>query len=135
MEDACSWQLGKYLQSLQCYNLDYLVSGIASPTSSQEAYVTIKYRLENNGSEPRLNDIGVRRDVLNKAEYKCSEPRLNDIGVRLAGFNLSCFKGSEPSLNDMGVRLCILVVSTCLCSEPRLNDIGIRCKAGMVNTL
>ena len=29
--------------------------------SSQEAYVTIKYRLENNGSEPKLNDIGVRR--------------------------------------------------------------------------
>ena len=28
--------------------------------SSQEAYVTIKYRLENNGSEPKLNDIGVR---------------------------------------------------------------------------
>ena len=28
--------------------------------SSQETYVTIKYRLENNGSEPRLNDIGVR---------------------------------------------------------------------------
>ena len=29
--------------------------------SSQEAYVTIKYRLENNGSEPRLNDIGARQ--------------------------------------------------------------------------
>ena len=28
--------------------------------SSQEAYVTIKYRLENNGSEPKLNDIGAR---------------------------------------------------------------------------
>ena len=31
--------------------------------SSQEAYVKIKYRLENNGSEPRLNDIGVRRGL------------------------------------------------------------------------
>ena len=30
--------------------------------SSQEAYVTIKYRLENNGSEPKLNDRGVRRN-------------------------------------------------------------------------
>ena len=29
--------------------------------SSQEAYVTIKYRLENNGSELRLNDIGTRQ--------------------------------------------------------------------------
>ena len=26
--------------------------------SSQETYVKIKYRLENNGSEPRLNDMG-----------------------------------------------------------------------------
>ena len=60
LEDACSFQLGQYLQPLQCCNLDYLVSDIASKKSSQETYVTIKYRLENNGSEPRLNDIGTR---------------------------------------------------------------------------
>ena len=28
--------------------------------SSQETYVKIKYRLENNGSESRLHGIGVR---------------------------------------------------------------------------
>ena len=48
----------------KCCNLDYLVSDIASKKSSQETYVTSKYRLENNGSEPRLNDIGARLTVL-----------------------------------------------------------------------
>ena len=50
--------------------------------SSQETYVTIKYRLENNGFEPKLNDIGVRhedKDVLGPVSF---EPKLNDIGVR-----------------------------------------------------
>ena len=50
--------------------------------SSQEAYVTIKYRLENNGSEPKLNDRGVRRKPLISVSVTCSEPKLNDIGVR-----------------------------------------------------
>ena len=50
--------------------------------SSQETYVTIKYRLENNGSEPRLNDIGVRQGSSGMVALSGSEPRLNDIGVR-----------------------------------------------------
>ena len=82
LEDACSFQLGQYLQPLQCCNLDYLVSDIASKKSSQETYVTIKYRLENNGSEPRLNDIGARRWKFVSQTSKSSEPRLNDIGAR-----------------------------------------------------
>ena len=51
--------------------------------SSQEAYVTIKYRLENNGSEPKLNDIGVRQSLTFLNIITRSEPKLNDIGVRL----------------------------------------------------
>ena len=51
--------------------------------SSQEAYVTIKYRLENNGSEPKLNDIGIRPKSSIAFIVFSSEPRLNDIGVRL----------------------------------------------------
>ena len=82
LEDACSFQLGQYLQPLQCCNLDYLVSDIASKKSSQETYVTIKYRLENNGSEPRLNDIGARQIRLSCLHQASSEPRLNDIGAR-----------------------------------------------------
>ena len=82
MEDACSFQLGQYLQPLQCCNLDYLVSNIASKKSSQETYVTIKYRLENNGSEPRLNDIGARLSECIHWLFYSSEPRLNDIGAR-----------------------------------------------------
>ena len=104
LEDACSFQLGQYLQPLQCCNLDYLVSGIASKKSSQETYVTIKYRLENNGSEPRLNDIGARRKWKIEDEWKSSEPRLNDIGARhrvSLWIHLPC---SEPRLNDIGAR-------------------------------
>ena len=82
MEDACSRQLGQYLQPLQCCNLNHLISVIASKKSSQEAYVTIKYRLENNGSEPRLNDIGVRHSSALALVALGSEPRLNDIGTR-----------------------------------------------------
>ena len=82
MEDACSFQLGKYLQPLQCCNLDYLVIDIVSTKSSQETYVTIKYRLENNDSEPSLNDIGVRQNNYTIMISKSSEPSLNDIGVR-----------------------------------------------------
>ena len=74
LEDACSFQLGQYLQPLQCCNLDYLVSDIASKKSSQETYVTIKYRLENNGSEPRLNDIGARRVAMSNGRSTRSEP-------------------------------------------------------------
>ena len=48
--------------------------------SSQEAYVTIKYRLENNGSEPRLNDIGTRLSLSYEYFALGSEPKLNDIG-------------------------------------------------------
>ena len=50
--------------------------------SSQETYVTIKYRLENNGFEPKLNDIGVRQRNTNTFYVICFEPKLNDIGVR-----------------------------------------------------
>ena len=50
--------------------------------SSQEAYVTIKYRLENNGSEPKLNDRGVRRNSNSIYPWSGSEPKLNDRGVR-----------------------------------------------------
>lgn len=82
MEDACSFQLGKYLQPLQCCNLDYLVIDIASTKSSQETYVTIKYRLENNGSEPSLNDIGVRLSICLTIDVSRSEPSWIDIGVR-----------------------------------------------------
>ena len=53
--------------------------------SSQEAYVTIKYRLENNGSEPKLNDIGVRLEGILPDNEHSSEPKLNDIGVRRLG--------------------------------------------------
>ena len=42
--------------------------------SSQETYVTIKYRLENNGSEPRLNDICVRHSYNFMYESISSEP-------------------------------------------------------------
>ena len=59
-----------------------MVSAIASKKSSQETYVTIKYRLENNGSEPRLNDIGVRQIEGILVFRISSEPRLNDIGTR-----------------------------------------------------
>ena len=97
MEDACSFQLGKYLQPLQCCNLYYLVNGIASKKSSQEAYVTIEYRLENNGSKPRLNDIGVRQALLSLPPSACSEPRLNDIGVRPVMIEQAICYGSEPS--------------------------------------
>ena len=31
--------------------------------SSQETYVTIEYRLENNSFEPKLNDIGTRHTL------------------------------------------------------------------------
>ena len=74
LEDACSRQLGQYLQPLQCCNLNYLISVIASKKSFQETYVTIKYRLENNGSEPRLNDIGVRLWRFPYSAFKSSEP-------------------------------------------------------------
>ena len=57
----------------------------------------IKYRLENKGSEPRLNDIGVRLLGLVKPDKFSSEPRLNDIGVRLFEFILQLWWGSEPS--------------------------------------
>ena len=50
--------------------------------SSQEAYVTIKYRLENNCSKPRLNDIGVRLEQQCFLNSLSSEPRLDDIGAR-----------------------------------------------------
>ena len=42
--------------------------------SFQETYVTIKYRLENNGSEPKLNDIGARQDSRWKDSQRRSEP-------------------------------------------------------------
>ena len=118
MEDACSFQLGKYLQPLQCCNLDYLVIDIVSTKSSQETYVTIKYRLENNGSEPRLNDIGVRLSPFTYFPFICSEPRLNDIGVRLAGMQLTNQMSSEPRLNDIGVRLSICLTIDVSRSEP-----------------
>ena len=51
--------------------------------SSQEAYVKIKYRLENNGSEPSWNDIGVRPQTFHFHNYLDSEPSWNDIGIRL----------------------------------------------------
>ena len=72
--------------------------------SSQEAYVTIKYRLENNGSEPKLNDIGVRQRLGFFLSLLCSEPKLNDIGVRRNGRYNADMNGSEPKLNDIGVR-------------------------------
>ena len=97
LEDACSFQLGQYLQPLQCCNLDYLVSGIASKKSSQETYVTIKYRLENNGSEPRLNDIGARRGCCFASTSSSSEPRLNDIGARRVAMSNGRSTRSEPS--------------------------------------
>ena len=104
LEDACSFQLGQYLQPLQCCNLDYLVSGIASKKSSQETYVTIKYRLENNGSEPRLNDIGARLMLSDSDKLICSEPRLNDIGARQRDIQILSMACSEPRLNDIGAR-------------------------------
>ena len=42
--------------------------------SSQEAYVTIKYRLEKNCSEPKLIDIGVRQQLLYVWPIVSSEP-------------------------------------------------------------
>ena len=48
-------------------------------------------------SEPRLNDIGARRDVWNWEEYARSEPRLNDIGARQSICTLSVSQCSEPS--------------------------------------
>ena len=104
LEDACSFQLGQYLQPLQCCNLDYLVSNIASKKSSQETYVTIKYRLENNGSEPRLNDIGARLLLGCSILGIGSEPRLNDIGARRVAMSNGRSTRSEPRLNDIGVR-------------------------------
>ena len=50
--------------------------------SSQEAYVTIKYRLENNGFEPKLNDIGTRHHCVVRSLLYIFEPKLNDIGTR-----------------------------------------------------
>ena len=38
-------------------------------------------------SEPKLNDIGVRRLLINSNPILRSEPRLNDIGVRLKPMN------------------------------------------------
>ena len=65
--------------------------------SSQEAYVTIKYRLENNGSEPKLNDIGARPVRQVSLLIKCSEPKLNDIGARLVCSHFVGLHSSEPS--------------------------------------
>ena len=73
--------------------------------SSQETYVTIKYRLENNGSEPKLNDIGVRHLFYVPLCLQSSEPKLNDIGVRQMLSQYSHESRSEPKLNDIGVRL------------------------------
>lgn len=42
--------------------------------SFQETYVKIKYWLENNGFEPKLNDMGVRRNVRIINGSTCSEP-------------------------------------------------------------
>ena len=64
--------------------------------SSQETYVTIKYRLENKGSEPKLNGIGARRKIEIAANASSSEPMLNDIGVRLITFLDNSEIGSEP---------------------------------------
>ena len=72
-------------------------NGIASSKSSQETYVKIKYRLENNGSEPRLNDIGVRLSICLTIDVSRSEPRLNDIGGRRQSTNNGDNMGSEHS--------------------------------------
>lgn len=37
----------------------------------------------NIGSEPRLNDIGTRLQIIGILALHCSEPKLNDIGTRL----------------------------------------------------
>ena len=126
LEDACSRQLGKYLQPLQCCNLNYLVSTIASKKSSQEACVTIKYRLENKGSEPSWIDIGVRRGIYQDDGQLRSEPSWIDIGVRQGEIKMANFESSEPSWIDIGVRQSNVLLVKVVGSEPSWIDIGAR---------
>ena len=65
--------------------------------SSQEAYVTIKYRLENKGSEPSWIDIGVRHNNSANERCKSSEPSWIDIGTRLVCSHFVGLHSSEPS--------------------------------------
>ena len=82
--------------------------------SSQEAYVTIKYRLENNGSEPKLNDIGARPLRCTISIISSSEPKLNDIGARPTTRIMNTYKCSEPKLNDIGARHTLSILDNIL---------------------